>query len=148
MLLANIARYLNLIQLETGYVSLLKGKKICLLSIVDNIVYFKTDTIIKIPNQITNINLESNQLWKINNKIIIHSDCIDMINKQSIVQIPNEIPESINYLFHNKIFLKHGFTSMQRIINDKLKGKCNIVVMIEKINTYFKKKQKTFIYYM
>ena len=142
MLLTNIARYLNVVKLEIGYVSLLEQKTLCLLSVIDNVIRIKNNAIIKIPNESTNVDLNGNQIWEINHKIITHTDCIDVIKESMIIYIPNKISRSIDCIFDDKKLIKNGFMSIQTIIKDKLKGKCNIIVMIEKIKIHTSKKNK------
>ena len=147
MLLANIARYLNIIKLEIGYVSLLEKKTLCLISIIDNVIRIKNNAIMKIPNDSINFDLNGNQIWQINQQIITHSDCIDIIKETMIISIPKIISKSIDYIFDDqKVIIKNGFTSIQTIIQDKLKGKCNIIVMIEKIKIHTSKKNKRHLY--
>ena len=146
MLLANIARYLNIVKLEIGYVSLNQSKTLCLVSVIDNIIRIKNNAIIKIPNNSINGNLYGNQIWQINHKIITHSDCIDIIKKTMSIYIPNKISKSIDYIFDDRKCITNGFTSLQAIIENKLEGKCNIIVMIEKIKIHTSKKNKKHLY--
>ena len=146
MLLSNIARYLNIVKLEIGYVSLLEKKTLCLVSIIDNVIRIKNNAIIKIPNESINVDLHDNQIWQINHKIITHSDCIDVIKQSRIIYVPDKIARSIDYMFDDKKLIKNGFTSIQTIIKDKLKGKCNIIVMIEEIKIHTSKKNKKHLY--
>ena len=146
MLLSNIARYLNIVELENGYVSLLGKKTLCLISIIDNAYRIKNNAVIKIPNKAFSIDLNNNQIWQINHKIITHTDCIDIIKESMIIDIPDKISKSIDYIFDGKKFIKNGFTSIQTIIKNKLTGKCNIIVMIEKIKIHTSKKNKKHLY--
>ena len=60
MLLSNIAKYLNVVKLEIGYVSLNinNNNALCLLCTVDNDTYFKSNQNIKIPNESIKFNLK------------------------------------------------------------------------------------------
>ena len=150
MLLSNIAKYLNVVKLEIGYVSLNinNNNALCLLCTVDNNIYFKSNQNIRIPNQSIKFNLNTNQIWEINTKIITHSDCINVIKNSSTVHIPNKILDSIDSLFNDEQFITNGFLSINIIMKNKkqLKQTCNIIVMIEEIKIHTSKNNKKHLY--
>ena len=150
MLLTNITRYLNVVKLEIGYVSLSTNNNdaLWLLCTVDNNIYFKTNQSIKIPNESIKFNLNTNQIWGINKKIITHSDYINVIKQSTTVHIPNKIPDSINSLFNDKQFIKNGLSSINTIMKNKnqLNQTCNIIVMIEEIKIHTSKNNKKHLY--
>ena len=154
MSFVNVGRFLNVVNLEVGYVVVNQEQSIHLISIIDNNNNFPTNSIIQLQNDVLLKNLNGNQIWRINHKLITHSDCvncIDVRNKAISVKIPNVIPNSINDLFnsnHHKDRLIHGFLPIRSIIdnNNIIKGKYNIVVMIEQIKLHTSINNKKHLY--